>query len=390
MVFEQIETRLDALELNPGEKKTLLNFANIKHEKVLGKYDSWRIIHSNARGPGKGGIRFHEQVNEDEVKSLSFWMSLKTALMNIPFGGAKGGICVNPKELGEDELQELSRDYIRKFANVLGENIDVPAPDVNTNAKIMGWMLDEYEKIKGKSEPGVITGKPVELGGCTLRNTATADGGLIVINELTKPCSVAVQGFGNAGYNTAKVLQDSGFKIIAVSDSTGAVYDKNGLDINAVKKTKDEQGSVTEHEGTKLTNEELLELDVELLVLAALENQITAKNADKIKAKKIVELANGPINSDADKILHEKEIIVVPDILANAGGVVVSYFEWAQNKSGGLFDEAYLQEKLKTIMITAYKDVVEHAKFIGSNLRTGAYSIAIKRILAAEKARGKL
>jgi glutamate dehydrogenase/leucine dehydrogenase len=405
-IFDNIKKSLEKvsgfMKLTQDELNLLLNHKKVSHAvlEVNGNnYDAYRIIHNNALGPGKGGIRFHPGVSEDEVKSLSFWMSLKTSLMGLPLGGAKGGVKLNSKEMSEKELEDVSREYIRKFHEVLGHDKDIPAPDVYTNSQIMAWMLDEYEKIEDEHEPGMITGKPVELGGLKLRADSTSKGGFIILKELLslekkelrkKETKIAIQGFGNAGINIAKMLDKDGFKIVGVSDSKGGV--KGKLDIEKVIELKQSGKSVQEFSKDKITNEELLELDVDILILAALENQITKENADKIKAKYILELANGPVTADADKILTKKDIIVIPDILANAGGVVVSYFEWAQNKIGNLLEESFLEEKLEEIMKNSFNKVYELYKENKKEItmREAAYVIAIKRILEAEKARGSL
>ncbi len=405
-VFENIEKSLEKVAkfmgLKENELNLLLNHKKVSHvvfEVNNNKYEAWRIIHNNSLGPGKGGIRFHENVSEDEVKSLSFWMSLKTSLMGLPLGGAKGGVKVNPKELNESDIEEISRAYIKAFHDVLGSEKDIPAPDVYTNAKIMAWMLDEYEKIKGRHEPGMITGKPLELGGIPLRADSTSKGGLIVLKEFLKKVNkdkkdlkIAIQGFGNAGLNIAKMLDDESFKIVAVSDSKGGIYSDSGLDISEIIDIKQKKGSVQDYQSSKITNKELLELDVDLLVLAALENQITKENAEKIKAKYILELANGPVTAEADEILLKNNIIIIPDILANAGGVVVSYFEWLQNKIGNILEEEFLERKFNEIMINSFHKVYdlfqEHKKQL--DMRSTAYVIAIKRILEAERFRGNL
>lgn len=396
-IFEDIKKRLDKIDISDSERELLL-----KHERLTKKeleidgevYDAWRIIHNNSLGPGKGGIRFHPNVSEDEVKSLSFWMSLKTSLMGLPLGGAKGGVRVDVSKLDEKQLEDLSRAYAREFSDVIGKNKDIPAPDVYTNAKIMGWMMDEFEKVKGYHEPGVITGKPIELGGIALRSDATSKGGFMVLKEFIKKTGmksgrVAVQGFGNAGSNLAKMLYEDGFSVVAVSDSKGGIYDENGLNINELIEFKKEN-NVSEFDGEKVSNDKILELDVDFLVLAALENQITNDNADKIKAKCILELANGPVSFDADEILHGKNVKVIPDILANAGGVVVSYFEWAQNNVGNLFEADFLSEKLNRIMVNSFLEVYELSEFKKIDMRTASYEIAIDRILKAERGRGRV
>ena len=364
------------------------------------KYPAWRILSNNAMGPGKGGIRFHPDVCEDEVKSLAFWMSLKNSLAGLPYGGGKGGVKFDPKNTDAKTVEKISREYIRQFYKVLGQDIDVPAPDVYTNAQIMGYMLDEYEKMVGHHEPGMITGKPLELGGSILRGDATARGGYIVIKDLVEKMvgsnnklKIAVQGFGNAGSFIAKMLATDGFIVVAVSDSQGGIYNENGLDMVGLEKIKTETGRVDNYaDGRKITNSEILELPVDILVLAALENQVTKDNADKIQAKYIVELANGPITHEADQILFGKGIQVVPDILANSGGVVVSYFEWCQNRTGNILDNNYLSDllvkKMQASFAAVYEKYMEHEQKV--DLRTAAYIIAINRILAAEKYRGNL
>ncbi len=394
MTFESIENRIreisDIIGLTSDEVDRLLSHEKISKSEIEvngKKYPAYRILHSSALGPGKGGIRFHENVDEDEVKSLSFWMSLKTSLMGLPLGGAKGGVKINPKELSDEEIEEVAREYIRIFYNVLGQDKDIPAPDVNTNEKIMSIMLDEYEKIKNKKEPAMITGKPVSLGGLEQRKDSTSKGGFIVLKELLslkdvkcEDAKVAIQGFGNAGMNIAKILFDEGFKIVVVSDSKGGLYDQEGLDVLKLIKIKKETGRLSEEDWEIIPNKELLELDVDILVLAALENQITNENVEDIKTKYILELANGPIDYEADKILFEKNIIVIPDILANSGGVVMSYFEWLKGK-GEEFDNKFLKEEFEKIMKTTFEKVDRLSSEKNLDLRTASYILAIERIL---------
>ncbi len=401
-IFYNIEKRIKELgrimNLTDNEVSILLSHKRIKKAElaVNGKrYDSWRILHNDSLGPGKGGIRYHPNVSEDEVRALSFWMSLKNSLLDLPYGGAKGGVRINPKEETRETIEEISREYIRNFHEVLGENIDIPAPDVYTNSEIMGWMLDEFEKIKEKHEPGMITGKPLCLQGLELRADSTARGGLIILEEFLKKvreknARISVQGFGNAGMNIAKMLYERDYKIIAVSDSKGGLFNPLGLNINSVIKSK-EQGDMQDANAKKISNAELLEIDTDVLILAAIENQITSENAEKVKAKYILEIANGPVNAAGEDILRGKNVIIIPDILANAGGVVVSYFEWAQNKMGNILDEEYLRQKLEKMMVASFNKVYELFKQSnGIDMRKAAYMIAIKRILAAEKARGNL
>ena len=327
-------------------------------------------------------------------------MMIKNSLADLPYGGAKGGVKFNPQKASNKELEEISRKFIDVFYKNLGQDKDIPAPDVYTNSKIMAWMLDEYEKKVGHHEPGMITGKPLELQGCVLRNDATAKGGFIIIKELVKKfklnrknTEIAVQGFGNAGLYISKMLADNGFKIIAVSDSKNGIYNKKGLDIKEVIKKKQETGKVSKYTKAKIiTNSNLLELPVDILILAALENQITKKNAKNIKARYIVEIANGPVDYEADKILFNKNITIIPDVLANSGGVIVSYFEWAQNRTGGILDKKYLENLLKQKMINSWQKVIKlyQEKNKKIDLRTAAYIIAIRKILTAEKLRGNL
>ncbi len=364
------------------------------------KYPAWRIIYNQALGPGKGGIRFHPEVNEDEIRSLSLWMMLKNSLADIPYGGAKGGVKFNPKKADLSELEEVSRKYIGAFYKYLGQDKDIPAPDVYTNSQIMSWMLDEFEKRVGQCEPGMITGKPIELGGIKLRSDATAQGGYLVTKEMVskflenkKDLTVAIQGFGNAGHFIAQKLFEDGFKITAVSDSKGGIYKKEGFDILKLIEFKQNGNSVNDYSfGQKVNNAEFLELPVDILILAALENQITENNANKIQASYILELANGPINYKADKILDSKQKIIIPDILINSGGVIASYFEWAQNRTGQILDEDYLRNLLDKKMKTNWQRVYNKYEERGGEitLRQAAYAIAINKILTAEKLRGHI
>ncbi|RLG17069.1 glutamate dehydrogenase [Nanoarchaeota archaeon] len=347
-------------------------------------FKGFRVQHNSARGPTKGGIRFHPSVNLDEIKALASLMTWKCALLDLPFGGAKGGVIVNPKELSERELERLSRGYIRKIAPFIGVDRDIPAPDVGTNSKVMAWMLDEYEKIVGKHEPGAITGKPLSLGGSQGREEATAQGAVYVLQEAVKTFDirgkeVAIQGFGNAGMNLARKLGELGYKVVAVSDSKGAIYEEKGLDVKEVIERKRKEGKV----GKDMSNEELLELDVDVLIPAAVEGQITEKNADRIRAKLILEVANGPTTSRADEILKEKGIVVVPDILTNAGGVTVSYFEWVQNRTGLYWNKEEVFERLKERMRNSLRDVTKVMKNQGVSMRTAAYIIAVNRVVRA-------
>lgn len=404
-IFDNIQKNVERVSkyigLEDEEKQLLLKHKQINHAKIKvnGKeYDAWRIIHNDSRGPGKGGIRFHPNVSEDEVKALSFWMSLKNSLLDLPYGGAKGGVKINPKELSKKEIEAVSREYIRAFYKYLGSGKDIPAPDVYTNPEIMGWMLDEFEKLTRRHDPAMITGKPIELGGCELRKDSTSKGGVIILenflknkNKSLKGADIAIQGFGNAGSNIAKMLYKRGSKVIAASDSKGGVYNNTGLNIEKLIEYKKENKKVIGFDGSKtITNKELLELDVDVLILAALENQLTNENANNIKAKYILELANGPTTPEADEILKQKNIVMIPDILANAGGVVVSYCEWCQNKSGNIFSKEYMRKVFEEKMVEAFQNVYNLHKKDNIDMRSAAYSIAIRRILEAERARGNI
>jgi len=357
------------------------------------EYQAYRVQYNDVLGPTKGGIRYHPNVSLDEVKALGFWMTLKNSLAGLPYGGAKGGVIVNPKELTEEEIEELSREYVRAFHQDLGAWKDVPAPDVYTTPQIMAWMLDEFEKIKGEKEPAMITGKPLELGGSKGRSYSTAQGGVFVLMELLKErknIKIAIQGFGNAGSNAAKILYEQGYKIIAVSDSKTGIYKNEGLNINEVIAYKRANKTLKGYENAEeISNKELLELETDVLILAALENQITIENADRIKAEIILELANGPVTPEADEILDNKNIIVVPDILANSGGVIVSYFEWVQNLQAYYWTEEEVIKKLKQVIVNSLNKVLSMSKEKNVSLRMAAYIAAIKRILDASKLRGE-
>jgi glutamate dehydrogenase/leucine dehydrogenase len=352
----------------------------------------YRSQFNDARGPFKGGIRFHPGVNESEVKALSAWMTWKTAAVNLPLGGGKGGVIVNPKELSETELEALSRGYIKALYNVLGPTIDVPAPDVYTNGQIMAWMLDEYESIVGHHAPGVITGKPLSSGGSAGRGEATAQGGVYVLEEaviklgLGKDAKVAIQGLGNAGGTMAKLLARQGYKIVAVSDSQAAIYNGDGFEVEALLKHKAEGKNLAEFGGQVVEN--ILAVEADILIPAALENSITAENVDLIKAKLIVELANGPITPEADKVLAQKNILVIPDILANAGGVAVSYFEQVQNAYNYYWTEEEVAEKLKKLMKDSFNQAWAKKEQYQATMRMGVYALAVGRVAEAMKFRG--
>ncbi len=355
-------------------------------------FEGYRVQYNNARGPYKGGIRFHQDTDINEVKALAFWMTLKCAVVDIPMGGGKGGITVDPKKLSKVELEKLSRGWIKGMAQVIGPQIDVPAPDVNTTPEIMSWMVDEYEKITGDKTGAVITGKPIENGGSEGRGVATGLGGFYVFNnlreklELPSSCTVVIQGFGNVGGHAADIFTNNGHKVIALSDSKGAIYKEDGFVISEVNNYKKEHGTIVGFEGSKtITNDELLELECDVLIPSALENQITEKNANNIKAKVVIELANGPTTTLADDILFSKGIAVIPDILANAGGVTVSTFEWEQNLKNEHWSEEQVLEKLKTIMDTQSDIVFDKAESLHTDMRRAAFIVALERIEKATK-----
>ena len=358
-------------------------------------FTGYRVQFNDARGPTKGGIRFHPDVNLEEIKTLAFLMTLKCAVVNLPYGGAKGGVMIEPKRFSEEEIEKMSRGYIREINGFIGSDIDIPAPDVNTDAKIMAWMLDEYEKLKGRHAPATITGKPIALGGSKAREFSTSIGGAYVLQELAdkkpKKTSVAVQGFGNVGMNIARILNEWGYKVTAVSDSKSGIYNPIGLNIKNIINHKEKTGKLAKFKGAKeISNEALLELKTDVLVPAALEDQITKKNADNIKAKLILEMANRPITPEADDILLDKNIFVMPDILANAGGVVVSYFEWVQNSMNFYWSEKEVLERLRTYMTNAVKEQSKVCIDFKCDMRKSLYINAIKKILEAERLRGNL
>lgn len=360
-------------------------------------FKGYRSMHSDAIGPGKGGIRFHQNVTMDEVKALSIWMTFKCGVLNLPYGGGKGGVIVDPTKLSQGEVERLARGYMRAIAPFVGEKVDIPAPDVNTNPTIMGWMLDEYIKIKG-NDIGVLTGKPIILGGSAGRVAATGRGTAITVREALKKlgidikgAKVVVQGFGNVGSFAARFIEELGATIIAVSDVNGAIYNENGIKIADVEKEMAEKKTVVGLAGVKqITNAELLALECDVLVPAALENQITEENADKVRAKVVAEAANGPTTPEADEILRKKGVIVMPDILTNAGGVTVSYFEWVQNRYGLYWTEKEVNERLENAMVQSFENVwamyQKHVKDVTP--RMAAYMVSIDRLAQAIKARG--
>jgi glutamate dehydrogenase len=365
-------------------------------------FKGYRSQYNDVLGPFKGGIRFHQDVNISEVKALSAWMTWKCSVVGIPFGGGKGGIIVDPKKLSQGELERLSRGYVQALRDFIGPEKDIPAPDVNTDPQIMAWMMDEFSRMHGYNVPGVVTGKPLEIGGARGRKFSTSQGGVYIFERAIqklkmdpKDIKIAIQGFGNVGYFAAEILFALGYNVVAVSDSRGGIVleDKNETTLNAkeIMKYKEATGSVVGYPGTReITNEELLELDVDVLMPAALENVITEKNADKIKAKLIVELANGPITPEADQKLEKKGVTVVPDILANAGGVIVSYFEWVQNLQNFYWSEKENIGKLKVIMEDSFDEVWNKKESCDCSFRLAAYALAVERVAKAEKIRRNL
>ncbi|MBX3463597.1 MAG: Glu/Leu/Phe/Val dehydrogenase [Planctomycetes bacterium] len=351
-------------------------------------FRGYRVQYDDSRGPYKGGIRFHPRVDLAEVKSLALWMTLKCAVVDVPFGGGKGGIEVDPRQLSTAELERLSRGYVRALADVLGVDRDVPAPDVYTNARTMAWMADEYRVIARRLEPGMITGKPVGRGGSLGRDDATGRGGYYVLKEIEarrgwSPAQVrvAVQGFGNAGQHIAQLLHEDGYRVVAVSDSKGGILQPDGLDVPAVAAHKQAQHELPLPRGARrLGNADLLQLEVDVLVPAALEDQLTEHNAEQVAAKVVLELANGPTTGPADAILHRRGVLVVPDVLANAGGVTVSWFEWLQNRTGEPWSLAQVHERLRACMRTQFQAVHERATTQGVPMRMAAYGLALERL----------
>lgn len=412
--MQQLKKAATVLKIDENTMEMLMHPQRIHEVAVPVRMDSgkiknfrgYRVQYNNARGPYKGGIRFHPDVDIDEVKALAFWMAIKCAVVDIPYGGAKGGVEVCATDLSEQELQELSRGYVSAMYLEIGPKIDIPAPDLYTNAQIMGWMMDQYSRLQGYTAPGSFTGKPVEIGGITARAAATGRGGFILLENLRKKLrkkpgemSIAVQGFGNVGYWIARLAQEKGYKIVGLSDSKGAIVAINGksIDISVVEDTKQQgrlektycTGSVCDTINYKeVTNEDLLTMDCDVLVPAAIENQITAKNASAIKAHTIIELANGPTTPEADEILGKRKVTVVPDVLANAGGVVVSYFEWLQNIQNTTWTEEETNNRLKDIMTRSHDDVIAQAENHMVDLRRAAFITAIERITDAMKGRG--
>jgi glutamate dehydrogenase (NAD(P)+) len=404
MALRQFNIAADVINLDDGLRQILssckreltVNFPVKMTNGDIRVFTGYRVQHNLARGPAKGGIRYHQDVTLDEVKALAMWMTWKCAVVRIPYGGAKGGVVVNPKELTLRELENLTRRYASEISILMGPERDIPAPDVNTNPQVMAWIMDTYSMHHGYSVPAVVTGKPVNIGGSEGRVEATGRGVTYVTEQACrklgiamKGATVAVQGYGNAGSVTAKLLHELGCRVVAVSDSRGGIYNPKGLDPNAVLRVKEEAGSVTAFaDADRISNEELLELEVDILVPAALENQITARNADRVRARLIAEAANGPTTPEADRILFEKGVFLIPDILANAGGVVVSYFEWVQDLQSFFWSEDEVNQRLHQIMTRSFDEVHAMATERNIDMRTAALAIAVKRVADATRTRG--
>ena len=402
---KQVKTACDRLNADPAVYEILKNPQRALEVSFPVKLDNgtvktftgYRSQHNNAVGPYKGGVRFHPNVNLDEVKALSIWMTIKCCVAGIPYGGGKGGITLDPRDYSEAELERISRAYSEAISPLIGEKIDIPAPDVNTNGKIMSWMVDAYENVVKKSAPGVFTGKPVEFGGSLARTEATGYGvnfaavqALEKLGKDVKGATYAIQGFGNVGYHTGYYAHQSGAKVVAVSTVDVAIYNENGLDMEALFKEFQEKGFITNEAGygKEISNAELLALDVDVLAPCALENQLTSENAGKVRAKIVVEGANGPTTPEADAILRQNGVLVVPDILANCGGVVVSYFEWVQNLQGYYWEFDEVQEKETVVLRRAFRDIWNLAQEYDVDLRTASYMMSIRRVEKAMKLRG--
>ncbi len=402
---KQLENAAEYIEIDDDELEVLKKPKRIVEVNIPVKMDDgsiknfsgYRVLFNDARGPGKGGIRFHPDETLDDVKALACWMTWKCAVANLPFGGAKGGIVCDGRSMSDGELERLSREYIRRIYKYIGPEQDIPAPDVGTNQKIMGWMVDEYEKIVGKHKPGVITSKPVELGGSPGRSESTGRGVSFMIREAAKRLgrdvegmSLAVQGFGNVGRHLVRSAHEMGMKIVAVTDAEGGVYDDSGLDHKKLEKSMDNHGTVAKASYDKITNEELFALDADVLSPAAIENVITEENADGIQADILAEAANGPVTPKADEILDEKDVFQIPDFLCNSGGVTGSYFEWVQNRYGYSWTIEEFRDKLDKKLTQAFDEVYRTHKRKGISMRDAAYSLSVKKVVDSMRSRGSL
>ena len=406
VAMKQLDIAAQCLHLDPGirekirqpQRELTVHFPVKMDDGSIKVFTGYRVQHNMTRGPGKGGIRYHPDVNLDEVKALAMWMTWKASVVNIPFGGAKGGVQCNPKEMSAKELENMTRRFTWEIAIMIGPERDIPAPDVYTNPQVMAWIMDTYSILKGYSVPGVVTGKPLELGGSLGRYEATGKGVFITAQEAAahlkiplKGAKVVVQGCGNVGGISAQYFEKAGAKVIAISDSQGGVYNKKGLNISTLLECKTKYYCLITpgtKQGDNITNEELLELDCDILIPSALENQITQKNARKIKAEIIAEGANGPTTTEADEILHGRGIFMVPDILANAGGVTVSYFEWVQNLQELLWSEEEISDRLTRILKKSFAEVLNLSRKEKVDMRTAALMLGIGRVAEATRLRG--
>ncbi len=400
----QFDLAAERLDLDPGMRLVLreprreftVHFPVHMDDGSVAVFTGYRVQHNLGRGPAKGGIRYHQDVSLDEVKALAMWMTWKCAVVGIPYGGGKGGVIVDPKLLSQKELEGLTRRFFTEIEVLVGPEKDIPAPDVNTNSQIMAWMMDTYSMHAGYTVPGVVTGKPISLGGSEGRNEATARGTVFCVMEAARhldidlsAATVAIQGFGNAGSIAARLIVEQGATVVAVSDSTGGIHAPDGLDIAKVILWEQEHGTVQGFPGAvDISNAQVLEVQCDVLIPAALENQITSRNAPKIKARVIAEAANGPTTPDADEILYQAGKFLIPDILCNAGGVTVSYFEWVQDLNRDHWSEAVVNEKLREIMVRAFAEVLTMAQHEQVNMRTAAYLLAVKRVADAMEMRG--
>jgi len=396
-VCEKLDLSQSVYEILKEPKRVMEVSIPVKMDDgTVKNFIGYRSQHTDILGPAKGGIRFHPCVNVDEVKGLSMWMTFKTAVVNLPYGGGKGGVVVNPKELSRGELEQLSRGYINAISTIVGPELDIPAPDVNTNPQIMGWMMDEFSKLSGCNVPGVITGKPVCLCGSLGRNEATGRGAVFTVREAAKKLGIdltkataVIQGFGNAGTITAMLLAELGVTIIAVSDSRAAICKADGMNVDEIIKFKQETGAVSGFPGSsEISNEELLTMACDILVPAALENQINKEVAGKVQAKIVAEAANGPTTPDGNQVLFERGVFVIPDILCNAGGVTVSYFEWVQNLMRYYWTEEEVNQRLETKMVCAFEEVYQMHRAYEVDMRSAAYMVSVKRIADAMALRG--
>ncbi len=402
--IEQLNTVAERLGLDEGMREVLrhckreftVNFPVQMDDGSIRVFTGYRIHHNEARGPVKGGLRYSTSVSLDEVRALAMWMTWKCAVVSLPYGGAKGGVIVDPRTLSKRELERMTRRFAAEIGLLIGPDDDVPAPDMGTDAQVMAWIMDTFSMIHGHSTPAVVTGKPVSIGGSSGREEATGRGVLFITKEacdargmdLTS-ARVAVQGFGNVGSVAAKLLCEAGARVVAVSDTYGGIYDPNGLDVAALLASKHERGLLPEdHPGVRITNSELLELDVDILIPAALEGQIHGANAARIRAPLIIEAANGPTTPEADRILNAKGTHIVPDILANAGGVVVSYFEWVQDLQSFFWEEAEVNDRLRRIMVRSFNEVKAIYDAEDVNMREAAYMLAVRRVVEATEIRG--